>query len=113
MYLNQKETKIETKIKTKKKRKKQKKNWHLRNGSNPVMNSGQGACAEAPAGVSGQHSQPSHVPRQYVPVRREEWKDKLPFVLFKYIKLLSNQKRKECGKYQIGDYILSFSKCIS
>lgn len=33
-------------------------------GSNPVTNSGHGACADDPAGVSGQHDQPSKVPGQ-------------------------------------------------
>lgn len=43
------------------------KNNYLRNGSNPVLNSGQERRAELPAGVSGQHIQPSHVPRQNFP----------------------------------------------
>jgi hypothetical protein len=36
-------------------------------GSNPVTKSGQGACADDPAGVSGQHDQPSNVPGQEGP----------------------------------------------
>lgn len=41
---------------------------YLRNGSNPTLKSGQDACADDPAGVSGQHSHPSNVPRQNLPV---------------------------------------------
>lgn len=33
-------------------------------GSKPVMKSGHGADADAPAAVSDQHVQPSQVPRQ-------------------------------------------------
>ena len=40
---------------------------YLRFGSNPVIKSGHGACAEDPAGVSGQHDQPSNVPGQNRP----------------------------------------------
>lgn len=51
---------------------------YLRNGSNPVINSGHGAYADVPAIVSGQHSHPSHVPGQYSPRMRGksemEWK---------------------------------------
>lgn len=32
---------------------------YLRDGSKPVVNSGHGACADCPAGVSGQQSHPS------------------------------------------------------
>jgi hypothetical protein len=42
---------------------------YLRLGSNPVINSGHGACAEDPAGVSGQHDQPSNVPGQNRPAK--------------------------------------------
>lgn len=38
------------------------------------MNSGQGALADAPAGVAGQHIHPSHVPEQNVPVNSIEKK---------------------------------------
>lgn len=41
---------------------------NLRDGSNPTLKSGQDACADVPAGVSGQHSHPSNVPRQNLPV---------------------------------------------
>lgn len=41
--------------------------WNLRNGSKPVINSGHGARADAPAGVAGQHIHPSHVPGQNEP----------------------------------------------
>lgn len=47
---------------------------HLRDGSKPVVNSGQGACADVAAGVSGQHSQPSHVPRQNFPKHKWNWR---------------------------------------
>jgi hypothetical protein len=41
---------------------------YSRLGSNPVINSGHGACAEDPAGVSAQHDHPSKVPGQNRPV---------------------------------------------
>lgn len=44
---------------------------YLRVGSKPVLNSGQWACADVPAGVSGQQSQPSHVPLQNFPKHKE------------------------------------------
>lgn len=40
---------------------------YLRDVSKPILNPGQDACAEVPAKVSGQHSHPSHVPRQNLP----------------------------------------------
>lgn len=40
---------------------------YLRDGSKPVLNSGQDKRAECPAAVSGQHIHPSHVPRQNLP----------------------------------------------
>lgn len=63
---------------------------YLRNGSNPVTNSGHGAYADMPAIVSGQHSHPSHVPGQYFPrLRQRERESKNNEIKCRQIKLVS------------------------
>lgn len=46
---------------------------HLLFGSKPVIKAGHGANADVPGSVSGQHSQPSHVPLQYFTTQNKDY----------------------------------------